>query len=149
MGHVLPILHPVGQRLAVACRGYVRRVPSISRSIAAPPDVAWRLLTDLAAWPQWGPSVFGASIDTDELRLGTRGTVRTAAGVSLPFEVTVFEDGRRWAWRVAGVTATDHRVDPTPDGCRVTFGVSWWAPGYLAVCAIALRRIERLATAAD
>ena len=124
---------------------------SISRSIAAPPDVVWRLLTDLDAWSQWGPSVAGASIDTGsndtgELRLGTRGTVRTAAGVSLPFEVTRFGDGRRWAWKVAGVPATDHRVAPTTDGCRVTFGVPWWAPGYLAVCAIALRRIERLAT---
>ena len=122
-------------------------MPSISRNIAAPPDVAWRLLTDLEAWSAWGPSVAGASIDTDELRLGTRGMVRTAVGASLPFEVIVFEDGRRWAWTVAGVPATDHRVDATPHGCRVTFGVPWWAPGYLAVCAIALRRIERLALA--
>lgn len=71
--------------------------------------------------------------------------MRTAAGVSLPFAVTRFDDGRRWAWRVAGVTATDHRVEPSPGGSTVTFGVPWWAPGYLAVCAIALRRIERLA----
>lgn len=125
---------------------------SISRSIAAPTDVAWRLLTDLDAWPAWGPSVSSATIDTrsndtGELRLGTRGTVRTAVGVSLPFEVTAFDAGRRWAWKVAGVAATDHRVEATPDGCRVTFGVPWWAPGYLAVCAIALRRIERLALA--
>lgn len=134
-------------------RGYGRGVPSISRTIAAPPDVAWRLLTDLDAWAQWGPSVAGASIDagsnsTGELRLGTRGTVQTVAGVSLPFEVTHFEDGRRWAWNVAGVPATDHRVEPTTSGgCTVTFGVPWWAPAYLAVCAIALRRIERLALA--
>ena len=129
-------------------RGYVRLVPlSVSRSIAAPPDVAWRLLTDLAAWPQWGPSVAGASLEGDELRLGTRGSVRTAVGVSLPFEVTAFDAGRMWAWKVGGVAATDHHVEATPDGCLVTFGVPWWAPGYLAVCAIALRRIERLALA--
>lgn len=93
----------------------------------------------------------GASIDTGsnstgELRLGTRGTVRTAAGVSLPFVITHFEDGRCWAWSVAGVPATDHRVEPTPGGCRVTFGVPWWAPAYLAICALALRRLEKLAT---
>jgi uncharacterized protein YndB with AHSA1/START domain len=120
-------------------------VPTVSRGIAAPPDVAWRLLTDLDTWPQWGPSVASASIDTDELRLGSRGTVATMAGVSLPFEVTRFEDGRRWSWKVAGVSATDHRVVATEEGCEVTFGVPWWAPGYLAVCAIALRRIEKLA----
>lgn len=94
-----------------------------------------------------GASIETGSDDTGELRLGTRGRVRTAAGVSLPFEVIVFEEGRRWAWKVAGVPATDHRVDPTPGGCTITFGVPWWAPAYLTVCAIALRRIEKLALA--
>lgn len=121
-------------------------MPSISRHVAADPDVVWRLLTDLDAWPQWGPSVASASIDADALGPGARGCVTTAVGVSLPFEVTEFVDGHRWAWRVAGVPATGHRVDPDGDGCRVTFTVPWWAPGYLAVCAIALRRIDGLAT---
>lgn len=121
---------------------------SLSRTIAAEPAAVWGLLVDLDAWPRWGPSVAGASLDGDRLQLGSRGTVRTAVGVSLPFEVTRFEEGRRWAWSVAGVPATDHRVRPTAHGCEVTFGVPWWAPGYLAVCALALRRIERLALSA-
>ncbi len=123
-------------------------MPSISRHVATAPEVVWGLLTDLDAWPQWGPSVAGASVDADRLGLGVRGTVRTAVGISLPFEVTGFEEGRHWAWRVAGVPATGHRVEPDADGCRVTFTVPWWAPGYLAVCAIALRRIDALATSA-
>ena len=126
-------------------------MPSISRRIAAEPDVAWSLLTDLEAWPAWGPSITGATIDpgpdgASELRLGARGTVRTAVGVPLPFEVTEFVDGQRWAWAVAGVPATGHHVERTADGCVVTFSVPWWAPGYLVVCAIALRRIESIAT---
>jgi hypothetical protein len=36
-------------------------------------------------------------------------------------------------------------VVPDGDGCRVTFGVPIWAPAYLAVCALALKRIEDLA----
>ncbi|NRQ48704.1 SRPBCC family protein [Aeromicrobium stalagmiti] len=122
--------------------------PSVSREIASPPTVVWDLLTHVAAWPEWGPSVAGATVPGGVVRAGARGTVRTAVGVSLPFEVTHFEEGRRWAWSVAGVPATDHRVRPTAGGCVVTFGVPWWAPGYLAVCAVALRRIERLAAGA-
>ncbi|MGJ9422223.1 SRPBCC family protein [Aeromicrobium sp. CF3.5] len=126
-------------------------MPSISCRIAVAPEVAWRLLTDLDAWPAWGPSIVGASIDqgtssSGDLCLGARGTVRTVVGVSLPFEVTEFVDGQRWAWAVAGVPATGHRVEATADGCAVTFTVPWWAPGYLVVCALALGRIDRLAT---
>ncbi len=119
-------------------------MPSVSRTIAADPAVVWDLLVDLDAWPSWGPSVSGAT-SGGPLGQGSRGTVRTAVGLSLPFEITRFEDGHRWAWKVAGVPATDHRVEAAPGGCTVTFGVPWWAPGYLPVCALALRRIEELA----
>ena len=77
------------------------------------------------------------------------------AGVSLTFAVTSFEEGsfrdgcdekgRAWSWAVAGVAATGHRVGAAPGGCLVTFSVPWWAPPYLLVCAVALRRIDRLA----
>ena len=122
-------------------------MPSVSRRVTASPEVVWALLVDLDAWPSWGPSVAAASLDDDRLRLGSRGTVRTAVGLSLRFEVTEFEEGRRWAWWVAGVPATGHRVDPRPDGCEVTFDVPRWAPAYLAVCWLALRRIDRLTSA--
>jgi len=118
--------------------------PSVSREIAGPAATAWDLLTHVAAWPAWGPTVAGGSVPGGVVGPGARGTVRTAVGVSLPFEVTRFEAGRMWAWSVAGVPATDHHVRPTDDGCVVTFGVPWWAPGYLVVCALALRRIERM-----
>jgi hypothetical protein len=64
----------------------------------------------------------------------------------LPYTVTAFEPGRYWSWSVAGIPATGHRVVPQAGGCLVTFTVPWWAPAYLPVCALALRRIERLAT---
>jgi uncharacterized protein YndB with AHSA1/START domain len=119
--------------------------PSVSREIASPPDVVWRLLTHVADWPRWGPTVAGAAVPGGVIGPGARGTVRTMVGVSLPFEITQFDAGRSWAWSVAGVPATTHRVTPTVNGCVVTFEVPWWAPGYLAVCALALRRIGRLA----
>lgn len=118
---------------------------SVSRTIPAPPERLWDLLVDVSAWPAWGPSVLGVELGTPKIGLGSRGRVRTILGASLPFEVTRFEPPHVWAWSVAGIPATDHRVDPVEGGSVVTFGVPWWAPAYLAVCAVALRRLERLA----
>lgn len=120
---------------------------STSRRIAAPADRVWRLLVEVEHWPRWGPTVAGAELGTAAIADGSRGRVRTAAGFSLPFEVTTFVPGRRWAWTVAGVPATAHEVRPVDGGCEVTFSVPVWAPAYLVVCALALRRIEALALA--
>lgn len=119
-----------------------------SKEIEAPAEVVWHVLVDLDAWPEWGPSVRSATVDGGALAPGARGTVRTALGASLPFEITSFDPGRRWAWTVGGVAATDHRVDPLgADRCRLGFGVAWPLAAYLAVCRVAIDRIERLAIA--
>lgn len=121
----------------------------VSADVEAPAAEAWGLLVDPARWPVWGPSVRSATVDGDGvLRAGVTGSVRTALGFTLPFEVTAFEPDRRWAWTVAGVGATDHRVDPLgPGRCRVAFGVPWPAAAYLAVCRVAIGRIRDLAEA--
>ncbi len=120
---------------------------SVDRRIPVPPEVVWRLLVDVAEWPRWGPSVRRAVLDDGaaQISAGARGTVRTAVGFPVRFVITEFEPGRRWAWKVGGVTATGHEVLAAPGGCRVRFDVPWWAPAYLAVCAAALAAIERLA----
>lgn len=119
----------------------------VSTNIDAPAATLWALLTDLDAWSQWGPSVRRASVEGGALAAGARGSVVTSIGVSLPFEVTTFEPGSQWAWRVSGINATSHRVEPLgADRCRVGFGVAWPAVPYLAVCRVALGRLERLAT---
>jgi hypothetical protein len=136
-----------------------------TREIEAPVDAAWDVITDLDLWPDWGPSVRAAELDhgADTLALGVTGHVTTALGVRLPFRVTSWHDGsttpagssgdtsdrdgtRSWSWRVAGVGATDHTVEALgADRCRVGFGVPLAAAPYLAVCRVALTRIDRLA----
>ena len=118
---------------------------TVSRYIDAPAEAVWKVLVDLDAWPRWGPSVSGADLDGDELILGATGHVRTAVGVVLPFTITEFEAGRRWAWTVAGIPATTHTVEPVGDGCRASMAAPWWAPAYLPVLAIALAGIDRMA----
>jgi uncharacterized protein YndB with AHSA1/START domain len=117
---------------------------SVSRHIDAPAAAVWKVLVDLDAWPRWGPTVSGAELDGDELTLGATGRVQTPVGVALPFEITEFEPGRRWAWSVAGVPATSHSVEPDGPGCRASMAAPWFAPAYLPVLAVALRRIEKL-----
>ena len=118
-----------------------------TRLIDAPATELWHLLVTPDDWPRWGPTVRDARIDGDELSLGMTGTVTTVAGVDLPFPVTAYDEGARWAWKVGGIGATDHTVEALgTQRCRVGFGVPWPGAPYLAVCAAALGRLDRLAT---
>lgn len=82
-----------------------------------------------------------------EFETGATGVVTTVVGVRLPFEITACErESMRWAWKVAGVPASDHTVQALgPMRCLVGFGVPWLAAPYLAVCGMALRRLESIA----
>ncbi|MBI3214898.1 MAG: SRPBCC family protein [Mycobacterium sp.] len=115
-----------------------------SRTIAAPTDVVWRILTDLQAWPRWGPTVAAAELDGHVFEQGATGRVWTPVGIALPFTITDLDPGRSWAWRVAGIPATHHGVQPDGDGCRAWMSAPVWAPGYLPVLAMALRRIDAM-----
>ena len=121
---------------------------SVSRVMPVDPNVVWDLLVDTSRWSEWGPSVTKVDVPDVRLRAHSTGRVRTLVGLWLPFTVTDLEDGRTWAWTVAGVPATTHTVVPAPGGCRVAFGVPTPAAPYILVCRAALRRIERLAQTA-
>ena len=92
-----------------------------------------------------------AELDNGDTRLsqGACGTVWTAAGVRMPFRITEFTPQRSWCWTVAGVRATDHELIPVDGGCRVRFGMAWWAAAYLPVCAVGLGRLAKLAHASQ
>lgn len=119
----------------------------IQREIAVPAAGAWELLADVERWAEWGPSVTAAELDGDRLTAGATGRIRTVVGVWLPFEITSYDDGAQWGWRVAGIPATDHRVRPvTDDRCVVGFGVPPLAAPYALVCRRALATIDRILT---
>jgi uncharacterized protein YndB with AHSA1/START domain len=117
----------------------------VSRTVSAAPSAVWKVLTDLEDWPTWGPTVSGAELtDASELGLGVRGKVYTPVGLPLPFTITEYEPGRRWAWQVAGIPATAHGVDPVDAGTRVWMSAPLLAAPYAPVLAIALQRIDRM-----
>ena len=114
----------------------------VTRRIGAPTAAVWEQLAHTRNWPAWGPTVRAVDPADEVVRPGLRGTVTTPIGLSMPFEVTDVEAGRRWHWRVGGVPATDHLVAPDGDGCRATIRIPAWAPFYAPVCHLALARIE-------
>ncbi|GAC1398375.1 MAG: hypothetical protein NVSMB60_09330 [Mycobacterium sp.] len=120
---------------------------TVDRDIETPPERVWDVLVDLDCWPKWGLSVRRGALDEPDegLALGSTGRVWTPVGVALPFEITEFDPGTSWAWSVIGIPATRHTVAAVGGGTRLSFGVPWWAPAYLTVCAVALCRIEQLA----
>jgi hypothetical protein len=122
----------------------------VSLDIDAPARIAWHLLIDTAEWPRWGPSVRAVDTPDPLIGPGMRGRVQTSVGLWLPFEITAWQAGEAWAWQVAGIEATGHRVEPLgADRCRVSFLVPRWAPLYRPVCASALRKIAERAKAAN
>ena len=115
---------------------------SVARVFQVDPEKAWALLTDTVRWPGWGPSVRRVDCPERHIRRGSRGRIRTPLGLSLPFVVTEYRHGRFWAWRVAGIPATGHRLVPLgPAACRVSFEMPvFWLP-YVPVCAAALKKM--------
>lgn len=123
----------------------MRPTLSFSRTFDASSVRVWELITDTRTWPLWGPSVCAVDCDQQHITAGARGRVRTPLGIWLPFHITTFEDGRYWDWRVAGLAATGHRVDPLGSRrCRLSFTVPVWAFGYGIVCHRALTQIDGL-----
>lgn len=125
----------------------------IWRVIEAPIERAWELLISLEQWPKWGPSVTGVRVEDQDARgarwlsRGLAGQVQIAGLVWAPFVVTDFEPLRRWRWAVFGVEATGHEVISLgPTRCVVSMDMPLWAAPYVWVCAVALRRIEALAS---
>ncbi|MGD8268051.1 MAG: SRPBCC family protein [Desulfobacterales bacterium] len=118
--------------------------------INAPATHVWRLITDTHSWPLWGPSVQNVECPERFIRGGSTGRIRTPFGIWLPFVVEGFEPGRYWDWRVGGIAATGHQVEPRGRHESVlSFSVPIWAAGYGIVCRLALTRIENLLPACD
>jgi hypothetical protein len=132
---------------------------TVGLDVAADPDVVWDLLVSVDQWPRWGPTVRRATVDGDgpgpgprRIGPGATGKVWAPAGPAVRFRIEQWQvtgDVRRWSWRVAGVPATSHTVRARAGGCRVEMSAPWFAPGYVPVLWLGLRRIRGLAQARE
>ncbi len=118
----------------------------VGRDINASASRVWDLITDTACWRQWGPPVRAVECADRHIRQGARGRVRTSVGLWVAFQITEYQRERYWAWRVGGMRATGHRVEPLGESrSRLIFEVPLLASPYAVVCEMALTRIRSLA----
>jgi uncharacterized protein YndB with AHSA1/START domain len=115
--------------------------------VAAPAAEVWDLVADFRHWPEWGTSIRAVDSAAQSVTPGVGGRVRTVVGLWLPFTITEVEPGRSWHWKVAGLTATGHRVIEVDSGHSI---VEFTAPRLLAPYVIVLRAaLRRLKTLAE
>ena len=118
---------------------------SFGKYLKARPSDIWRLLTDTSMWPVWGPTVMKVESADRFIRFGSKGRVKTVAGIWLPFEITAYKQCSNWSWKVASIKATAHRVtDVSESGCTLWFDTPILAAPYSLACQWALVRIEKL-----
>jgi hypothetical protein len=93
---------------------------AVSRSIAAPPQAIWDLLTDASAYPSWNPAVLGIE---GEIAPGEQIVVKSVVNPKRAFKlkVTEFSPPRSMVWAdgmplglFKGVRT--YRLQPQEDG---------------------------------
>lgn len=114
------------------------------RTIGAPAEDVWELLSRFELWPKWGPMVRRVRSDHESVAAGVTGRVATIFGVSLPFEISDVEEGEFWDWKVGGVPVTGHRLRALGSGrCEVTFSVPIVFYPYKVVLGWGLRLLQK------
>ncbi len=101
-----------------------------SIAIAAPPDRIWRALANVAAWPDWLPTVTRIEpLDGPELAPGRRYRLTQPRLQQAVWTVTALEPGTRFVWeqRSPGMRVVgDHTIERTSaTASRVTLGIEF------------------------
>ncbi|AGN02434.1 hypothetical protein L593_12475 [Salinarchaeum sp. Harcht-Bsk1] len=123
-----------------------RRI-ELGREVPVSAAAAWTVLSEVAYWNAWGPPVTDVEYPDERVSPQTSGHVRVFGLFWVPFRIETV-DGMEWTWSVRGMTppADGHGVEDLGDGhSRVFLQLPLWAPWYLLVCAVALRRLGKVA----
>ena len=104
-----------------------------TRHLDAPPEPVWAVLSDVARWPEWTPTIDSVErLDDGPLRVGSRAVVRQPRLPKATWEVTELVPGRSFR----------HRVGPAGAGSSVTLGIEQTGP-MGAVAALVWRRLTQ------
>jgi hypothetical protein len=103
--------------------------PAVARGeieIAAPPEIVWSALTDIANWPSWNPDVKAASVD-GLLAAGTQFRWKAGPGTITSTLQSVEPPHRiEWTGVTFGIKAIHvHRLEQRDGKTIVTSAESW------------------------
>jgi hypothetical protein len=118
----------------------------LSKTLQCEPEVPWKLLTEVKYWPEWGPLLTNVDYPDPTIKQGTRVRVQLIGFIKVPFDIDRVTD-ELWTWSLFGGTppADGHRVEAVDNyRSRVSFELPLWAPFYLPICALGLRKIQSL-----
>lgn len=100
-----------------------------SIDIAAPPDLVWKVFSDVERWHEWTPSITSVTrLEQGAFGVGSRALVLQPKLRPATFEVTEFNAGRNFTWQTAsgGVAAVaGHLVEPAAGGTKVTISLDF------------------------
>ncbi|WP_296605486.1 SRPBCC family protein [Nocardioides sp.] len=110
----------------------MKRIFTTSRHIDAAASEVWAVLSDVARWPEWTPTIDSVRrFDEGPLRLGSRAEVRQPRLPKATWEVTELVAGRSFTWEATGPgmrTIGRHEVVADGDGALVTLGIEQLGP---------------------
>jgi len=99
-----------------------------SVDLAITPAQLWQVLEEAESWPQWSFVKHMSWTSPRPFRVGTTRTIETRGGVRVVDEVVAWHPEVHLAFRVTASTLADegasveeYRIEPTPQGCRLTW----------------------------
>lgn len=117
-----------------------------SRLIDAPSETVWAVLSDVAGWPEWTPTIRSVRrLDEGPLRVGSRAEVEQPRLPRAVWQVSEVVPGRSFTWEAHGpglTTIGRHEVAPEGSGSRVTLAIEQRGP-MGAVAALVWRRLTQ------
>jgi uncharacterized membrane protein len=116
-------------------------------TVDAPAPRLWAVLTDLASWPQWTPTMTSVEPLAGVLGPGARVRIRQPGLLPATWRVTHCEEGRRFTWETARPgyrLVADHLLDPRGPATEVTLAVDLSGPLSRAIEALWGTRMRRM-----
>jgi hypothetical protein len=95
---------------------------SIAIDIAAPTERVWAVMSDIARWHEWTPSVTSIKrLGNGPLAIGSRALIRQPKFPPAMWKVVALDPGRSFTWISVAPglrVVADHSVAPAPSGSR-------------------------------
>ncbi|TQS28095.1 SRPBCC family protein [Microbispora sp. KK1-11] len=103
-----------------------------SVDIDATAERVWRVMTDVARWPEFTPTMTTVEpLGDGPLGLGGRFRIKQPGLPPMVWQVSEFTDGRSFAWQATGggvTTIGTHVLTPRQSGVSVVLGIDQSGP---------------------